>query len=91
MFTLYVHIEKKYLSIKKFFGRYHHWTLHYRVSVTTMDNDICRPWYCCHEYVSFLDTTLGTSWRVPHEEQEMLTLPEHLISPLVFIEVHVAL
>jgi len=20
-------------------------------------NDICRPWYCCHEYVSFLDTT----------------------------------
>jgi len=23
-----------------------------------------------------------TSWRVPHAEQEMLTLPEHLISPL---------
>jgi len=28
---------------------------------------------------------------VLHAEQEMLTLPEHLISPLVFIEVHVAL
>jgi len=26
---------------------------------------------------------------VPHAEQEMLTLSEHLISPLVFIEVHV--
>jgi len=25
--------------------------------VTTMANDICRPWYCCHEYVSFIDTT----------------------------------
>jgi len=40
-----------------FFGRYHHLTLPYRVSVTVMANDICRPWYCCHEYVSFLDTT----------------------------------
>jgi len=49
------------------------------------------PWYCCHEYVSFLDTTLGISWRVPNAEQEMLTLPEHLLSPLVFIEVHVVL
>jgi len=29
----------------------------YRVSVTTMASDICRPWYCCREYVSFLDTT----------------------------------
>jgi len=28
---------------------------------------------------------------VPHAVQEMLTLPEHLISPLVFIEVHVVL
>jgi len=28
----------------------------YHVSVTAMANDICRPWYCCHEYVSFLDT-----------------------------------
>jgi len=28
----------------------------------------------------------GAAW-----EQEMLTLPEHLISPLVFIEVHVVL
>jgi len=28
---------------------------------------------------------------VPHAEQEMLTLSEHLISPLVFIEVHVVL
>jgi len=66
-------------------------TLPYRVSVTTMANDICRPWYCCHEYVSFLDTTQGTLWRVPHAEQEMLTLPDHLISPLVFIEVYVVL
>jgi len=32
-------------------------TLPYRVSVTTMANDICRPWYYCHEYVSFLSTT----------------------------------
>jgi len=38
------------------------------------------PWY-----------DIGTSWRVPYAEQEMLTLPEHLISPLVFIEVHVVL
>jgi len=28
---------------------------------------------------------------VPHAEQEMFTLPEHQISPLVFIEVHVVL
>jgi len=28
---------------------------------------------------------------VPHVEQEMLNLPKHLNSPLVFIEVHVAL
>jgi len=28
---------------------------------------------------------------VSHAEQEMLTLPEHLISPLVFIEIHVVL
>jgi len=28
-----------------------------RVSVTTMADDIFRPWYYCHEYVSFLDTT----------------------------------
>jgi len=28
---------------------------------------------------------------VPHAEQEMLTLPVHLMSPLVFIEVHVVL
>jgi len=32
-------------------------TLTYRVSVTTMANDICRPWYYCHEYVSFLSKT----------------------------------
>jgi len=31
-------------------------TLPYRVPVTTMANDIFRPWYCCHEYVSFIDT-----------------------------------
>jgi len=30
------------------FGRYHHLTLPYRVSMATMANDICRPWYCCH-------------------------------------------
>jgi len=35
----------------------------------------------------FLHSVLG----VPHAEQEMLTLPEHQISPLVFIEVHVVL
>jgi len=28
---------------------------------------------------------------VPHAEQEMLTLPEPLISPLIFIEVYVVL
>jgi len=28
---------------------------------------------------------------VPHAEQEMPTLPEHLISPVVFIEVRVVL
>jgi len=51
-------IETRLRSIlKKFFGRYHHSTLPYRVSVTTMANAICRPWYCCHEYVSFLETT----------------------------------
>jgi len=44
-------------TLKQFVGRYHHLTLPYRVSVTTMANDIFRPWYCCHEYVSFLDTT----------------------------------
>jgi len=36
-------------TLKKCFGRYHNLTLPYRVSVTTMANDICRPWYCCHE------------------------------------------
>jgi len=54
-------------------------------------NDTLWPCYCCQEYVSFIDTTQGTSWRVPHAEQEMLTLPEHLISSLVFIVVHVVL
>jgi len=45
-------------TLKKFFGRHHHVTLPYRVSVvTTMANAICRPWCCCHECVSFLDTT----------------------------------
>jgi len=44
-------------TLKKFFGRYHHLTLLYRLSVTTMANYICRPWYCCHEYVLFIDTT----------------------------------
>jgi len=24
------------------------------VSVTTMANDICKPWYCCHAYVRFI-------------------------------------
>jgi len=32
-----------------------------------------------------------TWWRVSHAEQAILTLPEHLISPLVFIEAHVVL
>jgi len=44
-------------TIKKCFSSYHHLTLPCRVSVTTMANAICRPWYCCHEYFSFLDTT----------------------------------
>jgi len=43
-------------TLKKFFGRYHHLTLSYRVSVTTKANNICRPWYCCHENVPCLDT-----------------------------------
>jgi len=30
-------------TLTKFFGRYHHLTLPYRVSVTTMANDICWP------------------------------------------------
>jgi len=47
-----------YVPLKHFFGgHYHHLTLTYRVSVTTMANDIFRPWYCCQEYVSLLDTT----------------------------------
>jgi len=51
-------IETRLRSIlKTIFGRYHHLTLPYRVSVTAMANGICKPWYCCHEYVSFLDTT----------------------------------
>jgi len=29
----------------------HHLTLPCRVSVTTMADDICGPWYCCHDYV----------------------------------------
>jgi len=78
-------------TLKMFFGRYHHLTLPNRISVTTMANDICRPWYWWHNFVSFLDTTLRKSWRVLHVEQEMLTLPEHLVSPMVFIEVHVIL
>jgi len=51
-------IETRLRSIlKKLFGRYHHLTLPYRVSVTTMANDIFRTWYCCHDYVLFIDTT----------------------------------
>jgi len=51
-------IETRPIStLKKLFSRYYHLTLPYHVSVTTMANDICRPCYCCHEYVSFLDTT----------------------------------
>jgi len=39
-----VFIETRLIStLKKFFSRYHHLTLPYRVSVTTMANDICRP------------------------------------------------
>jgi len=44
-------------TLKKVFGRYHHLILPYRVSVTTIDNYIRKPSYCCHKYVSFLDTT----------------------------------
>jgi len=44
-------------TLKKFFGRYHHFIPPYRVAVTTVGNDICRQWYCCHKYVSCLDTT----------------------------------
>jgi len=44
-------------TLKKCLGLYHHLTLPYRVSMTTMANDNSRPRYCCHEYVSFLDTT----------------------------------
>jgi len=37
-------IETRLIStLEKLFGRYHHLTLPYRVSVTTMANDICRP------------------------------------------------
>jgi len=35
----------------------HNLTLPYRVSMTTMANDISKAWYCCHKYVSFLGTT----------------------------------
>jgi len=78
-------------TLKTFVGRYHHLTLTYRVSLTTVANDIWMPWYCYHEYFSFYYTTLETSWRVSHAEQEMLTFPEYHISPLVFIEVYVVL
>jgi len=44
-------------TLEEFLGRYHHLSLPYRVSVTTMANHIFRLWFCCHEYVSFLDTT----------------------------------
>jgi len=57
--------------------------LPYRVSSVGHDivvMSMCRSWY---------DT--GTSWRVTQAEKEMLILPEHLISPLVFIEVHAIL
>jgi len=76
-------------TLKKFFGVTIILTIPYRVSVTTMTNDICRPWYYCHEYVSFLDTTynVGASWRVSLNAYPS----EHLISPLVFIEVHVVM
>jgi len=51
-------IETRLRSIlKKLYFRHHHLTLPYRVSVITMVNDTRRPWYCCHEHVSFLDTT----------------------------------
>jgi len=35
--------DKYNITLKKLFGRYHNLTLPYRVSVTTMANDICRP------------------------------------------------
>ena len=43
---------------------------------------IVSAWYIAF-YMCF-HTGFGTTWRVPHAEQEMLTLPEHLISPLCF-------
>jgi len=39
-------------TLTKFFGRYYHFALPYRVSVTTMAKDICNPWHLCHKYVS---------------------------------------
>jgi len=55
---IYIHLDVKcIININFVVGRYHHLTLPYRVSVTTMANDIFKPWYCCHEYVSFIDTT----------------------------------
>jgi len=46
-----------------------------------------RPWYCCHDYVSFHS---GHHDRCRMRRRKF-TLPEHLISTLVFIEVHVFL
>jgi len=85
--------HRNYTKIYKCFGRYHHSTIPYRISVTTLTNDICMTWYCCYEYFHSLIRHRGSpiSWPVSHAEQEMLILQDHLISPLVFIEVHVVL
>jgi len=51
-------------TLKKCFGRYHHLALPYRVSVTTMTNDICRRSNCCHEYPWFdiADIMMGAGY-----------------------------
>jgi len=78
-------------TLKMDFGRYRNLTLPYRVSATIyacMASEICMLCYCCH--VCFNSLIRHWGW-VLHAEQEMLIRPEHLISPLVFIEVDVVL
>jgi len=43
IFNLFFNSLVKYHFLKTLFGRYHHLTLPYRASVTTMANDICGP------------------------------------------------
>ena len=76
-------------SLRKFYGRHHDLVDRYRFT-----NDIGYVPYVVIP-VSFMNVTyrirLFTGFvitqatrRVPHVEQDLLTLPEHLISPLVF-------